>query len=294
MVRRFRRPCGLHRASVLLLLLATLVAGSPAIAEESELVIGVFPRRSPSEMMEMFSPLADYLSRTLGRPVKLETAPDFRSFWEAVASNRYQLVHYNQYHYVRSHKESGYLAIAKNEEVHKSTMAGAIVIRKDSEIKTLKDLRGKRIVFGGDRSALMSYIIPTYVLRQAGLKKGDYQEEFALNPPNVALAVFFHRAEAGGTGDIVFEMPFVRDKIDVSKMKYLAVSQQVAQLPWAVRADMPRSQRERIQKALLGIKAAEDGDKILKAAALTNLVPASDDEYNYVRQVIRTVTGERY
>lgn len=294
MARRFRRPRGLHRGSVLFLLLVTLAVNSPVIAEESELVIGVFPRRSPSEMMEMFSPLADYLSRQLGRPVKLETAPDFRSFWEAVASGRYQLVHYNQYHYVRSHKEFGYMVVAKNEEVHKSTMAGAILIRKDSGITTLKDLRGKRIVFGGDRSALMAYIIPSYILHQAGLKKGDYQEEFALNPPNVALTVFFHRAEAGGTGDIVFDLPFVRDKIDVSKMKYLAVSQQVAQLPWAVRADMPVSERERIQKALLGIKTAEDGDNILKAAALTNLVPASDDEYNYVRQVIRTVTGERY
>jgi len=279
---------------VAVLAVAGIFSGQEASADDSPLIMGVLPRRTPSEMMEMYSPLAKHLSRELGRPVKLETTPDFRTFWEAVAAKRFHIVHYNQYHYVRSHKESGYQVIAKNEEVNKSTMAGVLLVRKDSGFKSLQDLRGKRIIFGGDKQALMSYIIPTYLLREAGLKKDDYTEEFALNPPNVALTVFFRRADAGGIGDIVFDTAFVSDKIDVSKMEYLAKGEQVAHLPWAVRADIPMAERERIQKTLLGVKASADGPRILKAAALTNLVGAEDSEYNVIRKVISTVTGENY
>lgn len=293
-----RRPCRsmLRRAVMLLAVAALLVTGFPAAADDYDatLILGVFPRRSPSEMVEMFNPLADYLSKALGRPVKVETTPDFPSFWRAVASQRYHLVHFNQYHYVRSHKEFGYHVIAKNEEAHRSTMAGVIVVRKDAGFQSLADLKGKTIIFGGDRQALMSYIIPTFMLREAGLKPGDYREEFAVNPPNAALTVFFHKADAGGSGDIVFDMPFVRDKVDVSKLMYLKSSERVAQLPWAVRADVPPAERARIQQALLGLKAAAGGSDILKAASLTDIVPATDKEYDYVRQVIRTVTAERY
>lgn len=277
-----------------LIVLAEMAVALPVAAANTELIMGVFPRRNPSEMVDMFNPLAQHLSRELGRPVKLETASNFKSFWEAVAAGRYHLVHYNQYHYVRSRKQFGYEVIAKNEEANKSTMGGALIVRKDSGIKSIQDLRGKKIVFGGDKQALVSYILPTYLLRQAGLKEGDYSEDFAQNPANVALTVFFHQADAGGTGDIVFETPFVRDKIDVAQMAHLVKGEQVAHLPWAVRADVPMAERRRIQQILLGVKDAPNGESILKAGALTQLRKAEDSEYNSVRRIIQAVTGERY
>jgi len=291
-----RWPYFSRNASLIGVLLCAIVFPAPALpaAVNNELVIGIFPRRSPAELMDAFTPLANYLSKALGRPVRLETAPDFRIFWESVASKRYDLVHYNQYHYVRSHKELGYQVIAKNEEIGRDRIAGAIVVRKDSGIKTLADLRGKRIVFGGSNQAMGSYIAPSYLLRQAGLKKGDYIEEFALNPPNVALAVFFKRADAGGSGSIVFELPFVRDKIDVTKLEYIATSEPISHLPWAVRGDMPTEQRDRLQRAMLGVKQSENGENILRSASLTNLVPASDAEYDVSRKMIREITGEQF
>jgi len=278
---------------VVCLTLIGVGAVAPAGAD-AEFIMGVLPRHTPSETVEMYSPLAAYLSGELGRTVKVETTADFKSFWTAVAAGRYQLVHYNQYHYVRSHKEFGYTVIAKNEELNHSTMGAAIVVRKDSGFKSLRDLRGKKVIFGGDRQALMSYIIPTYLLRQAGLNAGDYSEEFAPIPPNVAMAVFFRRADAGGTGDIVFDVPFVREKIDVTQMATLAKSEPVAYLPWAVRGDVPAAERERIQKLMLSVKTSSGGNKILQAAVLTNFVGAVDQEYDFVRSVIKAVTGEQY
>lgn len=277
-----------------LIVMAEIVAASPVSAANAELIMGVFPRRNPSETMAMFNPLAQHLSRELGRPVKLETTPDFGSFWEAVAAGRYHLVHYNQYHYVRSHKQFGYHVIAKNEEMHKSTVAGTFLVRKDSGFKSIQDLRGKKLMFGGDKQALVSYILPTYLLRQAGLKQGDYSEDFVKNPNNVVLTVFFHQADAGGIGDIVFETAFVRDKVDVAQMAYLVRGEQVAHLPWAVRADVPMAERLRIQQILLRVKDAPNGKNILKAAALTHLRIAEDSEYNSIRRVIKMVTGEKY
>lgn len=295
---RFRRPSkpatGGRRAWVLLFVLAQSWITSPAPASGEELIVGIFPRRNPSEVMEMFGPLAGHLSRELGRPVKLETTPDFPSFWEAIAARRYHVVHFNQYHYVRAHKEFGYRVVAKNEEGGRDAIAAVILVRKDSGHKTVQDLRGKKIVFGGNEQAMGAYILPRYLLQQAGLGIKDYQSDFALNPPNVALAVFFRKTDAGGTGDIVFDMPFVKDKVDVSQMMYIAKSEPIAHLPWAVRGDISTAERERIQKALVNVKSTPNADQILKPASLTNLVSAHDREYRRTREIIRAVTGERY
>jgi phosphonate transport system substrate-binding protein len=266
----------------------------PVAAEQSELVMGVFPRRNPSEMIEMFNPLAIYLSRVLGRPVKIETTPDFNSFWEAVAAKRYDIVHYNQYHYIRSHKLYGYQVVAKNQEDGRDTIRGVILVRKDSGIQSLADLRGKTLLFGGNKQAMLSYIVPTFMLRQAGLKAGDYQEEFALNPPNVTLAVYFKRAVAGGTGDTVSNTPFVREKVDPSKLKILVTSDPVAQLPWAVRGDVSAELREQIRSALLAVKHTPEAEHILKKGYLTDITKAEDAEYDYVRSVVKDVMGEQY
>jgi phosphonate transport system substrate-binding protein len=267
---------------------------SPATAAEDPLLLGVFPRRNPSELVEMFMPLARYLAGELGRPVKLETAPDFSAFWDAVAAKRYHIVHYNQYHYVRSHKQLNYRLVGMNEEDGKSLIAGVIVARKDSGIASLKELRGTTIIFGGNRQAMNSYITPTYLLRQAGLESGSYGEEFATNPPNVALGVYYKRAQAGGMGDIVYDTPFVREKIDVTKLTTLAKSPPVPHLAWAVREDIQNDLLQKIQRALLRVKQAPNAQEILRAAFLTNIVAADDKQYDYVREVIANVMGEQY
>lgn len=284
---------GTRRATVWLLALLCVIPAVPVFAEDA-VVVGVFPRRNPSEMIRMFTPLADYLSRELKQPVKLETAPDFTSFWEAVSANRYQLVHYNQYHYVRARSQLGHVLLAINEENGKSSLSGIVMTRVDSGIRTLADLRGRTIVFGGNKQAMNSYITPTYLLRQAGLKAGDYREEFAVNPPNVALGVFYKRALAGGIGDILYDTPFLHEQIDVSKLVTLAKSPPVPHLVWAVRSDVPVPLRQRMQQALLDVKRAPDAAHILNAAALSNIVAASDEQFRYVREVVAEVMGEHY
>ena len=48
------------------------------------------------------TPLADHLAERLGYKVVLVTSKDFDTFWKGVEEQKYDLVHFNQYHYIRS------------------------------------------------------------------------------------------------------------------------------------------------------------------------------------------------
>ncbi len=269
------------------------VDSGPADSEKP-LVVGVFPRKGFTVAMQTFAPLADYLAEKLNRPVKLESAPDFAAFWKGVEKRRYDLVHFNQYYYARAHNSHSYDVIAKNEEHGRSTMAGVIVVRRESDINSLEDLRGRKILFGGGRMAMQSYIVTSYLLRQAGLQPGDYREEFARSPANALLAAYFGMVPAAGSADANIHLSVVTNTVDISEFRILAIGEQLSHLPWAVKKEMPEPLRKHITEIFLGMAETRRGRAVLKQADLTGLLPARDDEYDAHRKIINAVLGEKY
>jgi len=272
---------------VLLMLHKVAAAAEP-------LVMGIFPRVDAMESSRMFQPLAQYLSEAIGQPVVLEIPKDFEAFSRALADKRFDIVHLNQYQYLKANKEQGYLVIAKNIEQGSDTLAAAIVVRGDSKAKSLADLKGNKIIFGGDRTAMQAYVGTTYLLRRAGLKRGDYVEVFAKTPPNAVLATFYKQADAAGAGDRVLKIPSVAKQIDVRQMRFLAVGDSLPHLPWAVKGTMTRDLRTKIQLAMLGLNKSDEGRALLKRAGFDGFSIASNSDYDRHRIIIREVLGEKY
>jgi len=263
-------------------------------SQDDELILGVFPRRNAADTINSFEPMARYLSEQLGRPVHLVTSMTFAAFWHSVESRQYDIVHFNQYHYVKSRDLYGYNVILKNEENGESTIAASIVVRKDSGLDKMMDLKDKRIIFGGGPTAMQSYIGASYLLQQGGLKEQDYQTVFARNPPNAILATYYRQADAAGTGDKVLDFTLFKNAIDREQLKYLVRGRQLPHLPWAVSPDVPDSVRNRIQEILAGLDKTPAGRKILASAHLTGLRIVRDNEYNQHRLIIREILNEDY
>jgi len=266
----------------------TLTLAGAALAKDSALVLGVFPRHNYTETQEMFRPLAKHLAEVLGREVRLETARDYETFWAGVVSRRYDIVHMNQTQYVIAQRSHGYRVFMKNEEFGEAALASVVVVRADSGITQLSQLKGKTVMFGGDRSATMSYLVPRHLLQVAGVAPENYRAEFALNPPNALIAVYLRRADACGVGESVVRQQQTGKDINMAEMRIIARSPNLPHLPWAVKGDMNAELRARIQKALADLPDSTAGQNILKHARLTRLVPATDAEYEPFRQMSRS------
>jgi phosphonate transport system substrate-binding protein len=275
-------------ARLLSLIAATALA--PVVqAADDPLVLGVFPRFSASETTTRYTPVAEYLQQRLGRKIILVTSKDFQSFWQGIEARRYDIVQYNQYHYIRSAKT--YQVIAHNKEFGKSTLAGAVYVRKDSGITSLAQLRGRTVLFGGGEDAMISYIAPVYMMLQAGLRKDDFKSQFAVTPINSVIGVYHKQADAAGTGDNVGGMPVIKNAIDMDELTPLAVSEQLLHLPWSVKRTMPAQLRQTIQSSLVDLENSEAGKNVLKAALLTGIGKAEDKDYEPHRKMVRAVMG---
>jgi phosphonate transport system substrate-binding protein len=280
-----------------LLLIVSLLVARPFLTDlraEEVLKMAVFPRKPVLETKKAFDPLVQYLSSGIGRRVELSVFKDFESFWSGIKNREYDLVHYNQYHYIKSHKELGYDVILMNEEFGSTKVNAAIVIRKDSGINTLADLKGRKIVFGGGKQAMQSYIGATQILRKAGLKAGDYTEEMSINPPNAALAVFNHLADAAGIGEVILSLSSVKERVNTDQLKVLARGEDLPMLCWGVKKELDRGLVAQIQKEMVGLRETSEGKEILKNVEATAFVPATDKDYDIVRRVVKEALGEEY
>lgn len=256
--------------------------------------LGILPRFSAAETAKMYQPLVARLGQALGKSVELDVPIDFPSFWRQVQAGEYALVHYNQYHYLKSRKDAGYEPLVCNEEFGRRTMAGAIFVRKDSEINSLADLKGRKIIFGGDKTAMVAYIAPVALLKEHGLLPGSgYEEAFAKNPPAAVINVGKRIFDAAGAGDVVISAKAVADEINVSEIKILAKSDEFVQLVWAAHPNkLALSERKLVQRVMSGLKDTEEGKAILKAAKVTDFYSVNDVDFNKARQMVEFAIGE--
>ena len=252
--------------------------------------MGVFPRNKATETITMYTPLATYLGERLGRKVVLATSKDFASFTQAVKDRRYDIVHYNPYHYI--HSAQAYRVIAHSQEFGKSAVAGALYVRRDSGITAVSQLRGRTIIFGGGKDAMLSYIAPRFLLMQAGLKEGDFKSEFAISPPNAMLVLYNSQADAAGGGDILLDLPVVKNVIDTQQVTLLAATEPLLFLPWAVKRTMPAKLSDAILSILIDLERSEEGKDTLKAARTTGIAKAGDRDYDPHRKMITAVFGK--
>jgi phosphonate transport system substrate-binding protein len=277
---------------VCLFFLIAMAAISPLLqAADGPLIMGVFPRHKATETTTMYTPLAIYLSEQLGQKVTLVTSKDFESFWKGVTQQRYDIVHYNQYHYI--HSAQTYTVIVHSQEFGKDAVAGALFVRKDSGITDMSQLRGRKIMFGGGKDAMLSYIAPRFLLKQAGLNEGDFKTEFAVNPPNAVLALFHKQADAAGGGDILLDLPVVKNAINAEEIKILAATEPLLFLPWAVKRSMSPKLRASIQAIMIELDKTDAGSKVLSAAKATKLGKAEDRDYDPHRKMTSAVFGSK-
>lgn len=273
-------------------LVTTLLGAVPAVAD---ITMGVFPRRPVAVTSQSFKPLADKLSDALGEKVTVVVAKDFKTFWKGVTGKKYDLVHFNQYHYIKSHKEFSYKVIAANEEKGSKVIAGSLSVRTDSGINSVSDLKGKTILFGGGKKAMGSYIAPTAILKKAGLVEGkDYKVSFAKNPPSAVIGVYNKAADAAGAGNIILQTGIVKKKTDTSKLKTLAESETFVHLSWAVKGDMPDDKAKKIQQTMTSLKGDAKGDAVLKSAKVTNFYIVTDADFDKVKEITKYAIGEEY
>ncbi|MBK8638268.1 MAG: phosphate/phosphite/phosphonate ABC transporter substrate-binding protein [Chromatiaceae bacterium] len=177
-------------------------AGAP---QGDALLFAIHPYDTPSRLLARFQPLCDYLGAEIGRPVRPYIAHSYDDQIRLITGGQVDLAYLGPAPYlsasgrIRDDPTWGGLELVAAETLH--GVAGyrsVILVREQSPIQTLADLRGRRFAFADHRS-YGGHFIPRAQLWEAGLTLADLGDYSYLGRhERVALAVAHGDFDGGG------------------------------------------------------------------------------------------------
>ena len=162
---------------------AALMAGSAmsVCADGDTLNVQFVPTNNDGSMEAKTGPFADYLSEKLGVDVEVTLATDYSTIVEAMASGKVDLGIMPPAAYVQARNLDAAEALLSSqlvaydedteqplEDTYTSTFKGEVLVKADSDMESLEDLKGKKIATLSPNSA-SGYIYPVAEMKDLGI-----------------------------------------------------------------------------------------------------------------------------
>jgi phosphonate transport system substrate-binding protein len=268
------------------------VPGESSAAEQRKTIsFGVIPRFNPHVTYESYQPLMDYLSRKTSYDFQLRLGRTYTETIENLGKGVTDVAYLGGTTYALARQRFGARALVKPLSPEgKSTYRCYIIVREDSPIATLSDLKGKSLAFGAKWSTTGS-LIPIYVLTEAGITLNLLKElKHFSDHEDVVKAVLKGTCDAGAVKDVVAW------KYTGKSIRVVAVSEELPNAPIAAGPSLSKKAEDALVKALLEIDAGSPEGRALLAGWGPELrhgfVSARDEDYDFLyRKIISIPTG---
>lgn len=263
-----------------------------ASARPEKLVFGFIPSTEADTIAEDAKPMAAFISKEIGIPVETMTTTDYVGLVEAMGSKKVDIGSLAPLIYVLAKDQGAAEVLLKTSRKKSLTYHSVFMVRADSGIKTMEQLKGKRVAFV-DPSSASGYLFPAYHLKQKGIADIDKFFSYVayLGAHDKAVtAVYNGDVDAAAVYDtarnkVLKTMPDVMEKVVV-----LEETQAIPNDTISVRTGLDPALVEQIKQALLKYASSEEGKKTLASVyEVDALVEAKDSDYDSVREVAKAM-----
>ena len=249
------------------------------------LEFGIHPLHNPETLFQVYQPLVDYLNARLGGPVlKLEASRSYAAFDARLVDRQFAIALPNSYEITLA-QDHGYHSFAKFDDDRE--FRGIILVRRDSGIKQVSDLKGKAVSYPAP-TALAATMLPQAFLVEHGIDlRRDIENIYVGSQESSILSVYLGKVAAGATWPPPW-IKFQRD--DPAKAAQLEVKWDTRSLPhngFVARDDVPPELVARLTGLLTALDRTDEGRALLARVPVARIVPTVDQAYQPTRDFIR-------
>lgn len=252
----------------------------------------VVPSVDNQVLLQNSQVLKDYLEKNTPYKFKFIIPESFAAVVEAFGTKKADIAVINTYGYYLAHRRflvDARLTIIRNGS---ATYQSQFLARANSNIRSLKDLNGKKVAFVDPGSA-SGYVLPLRLLQRQNIKPKEIV--FAATHDSVVTMIYEGKVDAGAT----YYSPPQNGKLEDArrllknqhpdiekKIKIIELSDPIPNDPIVFRRDLPEEIKEKIINILLQFAATSDGQKALNLMfGATNFKKSSDEDYQTVLEL---------
>lgn len=253
--------------------------------EEKWYIFGVHPLHNPERLFQVYGPMVDYINaRVSGFRLRLEASRNYDEYDKKLYAGHFDLALPNPYQTVNAQKH-GYRVFGKMGD--DENFKGIIVIRKDSGIEKVPDLKGKAVSFPA-ATALAATMMPQYLLHTNGIDiNKDIKVMYVGSQESSIMNVYLGTTAAGATWPIPWRT-FTKERPEVAKE--LIVKWETEALinnSLMTKTTTPSDVVEKVGGIIFAMQENDEGRTILARMPISRFDPATDKSYEIVRDYIR-------
>ena len=259
------------------------------------LTVGFIPSQNAQILNAKVKPLQQLLSDELEVPVQVHIATNYNTMIEGLKSKKIDIAFISPVSYTLAHdahaadvllKSKGYLVDNKGNQTHHLVdyYRSQIVVRKDSNINHLKDLKDKKIALQ-DVESTSGYIYPLATLMEKGIKKSDIQIQQVKGHDQGLIALLNHDVEAVATYQDA-RADLKKDNPDIyQETKVIYRTKKIPNDTISVRNDMSNKWKNKISQAFINISHTKKGKQIISDIyGHQGYEKAKDSDFDTVRK----------
>jgi phosphonate transport system substrate-binding protein len=268
----------------LLLSMAVMLAICESAAA-GELRIGLIPEQNVFRQMDRYEPIGRYIEKATGLKVRFTILPRYGNIIESFTREDMDGAFWGSFTGALAIKTLGVEPIARPLWLDgTSHYHGHLFVRKDSQIRTVEDMRGKVMAFV-EKATTAGYVFPMAYLKGHGVTDiGSYFKEyyFAGSHDAAIEAVLEGKADIGCAKNTIFQLLASRDPRVEGELVTLAESSRVPSNGLGIRKDLLPATRRLLRDALLTMNEDRAGRIALREFGAVRFIPTSGKDYEPV------------
>jgi phosphonate transport system substrate-binding protein len=254
-----------------LVFITTACCGSLILsAEYTSYDFGVVPQYEQRKLFKIWRPILDELETRTGIRFNLIGSAKIPIFEKKYMKGVFDFAYMNPYHSLKAKDSQGYVPLVRDGG---RTLKGILVVMKQSQISSIKELQGTRVAFPAPHAVGAS------LLMRAELEKLHnvvVVPHYVQTHSSVYLHVALGLTDAGGgvASTMNAQKPEIKEKLRV-----LYETRPMNPHPISVHPRVPKPHQEKVLKALLEMAKSEQGAELLARVPIVKMVQASIDDY---------------
>lgn len=261
----------------------------PRSDDRSVIRIGLIPEQDIRKMEERYEPLAQYLGGKLNLKVILVYLDNYGEIYDKFINKQLSAAFFGSFSYALTRAKAKVEPIARPVYQGASTYRGVVIVKKDSGIRNVGDMKGKRLVLV-HRATYAGYLYPLVYFQEHGvnnLEEYFSRVTFAGSHDKAVFSLMRGEADVAISKDLVYNRIIEENPALGDKLVVIAVSAPVPSNALCASKDLEYSLKDKIRNILLNMDKDNEATAALEAlGGAGSFIRTDDSDYRNLYETI--------